>query len=149
MTGGPRALASIESVRRRLLEYAEAIDTKNWELLRSCFAQPCDAHYGELIMRSPDEVVATMRPAHEALDFSAHRITNMIVDVDGSRARSTSYLDALLVMRAHPDGPQLRVVGKYIDELGESGGTWRIATRRFVRLFSEGNERITRNDGRR
>lgn len=45
MTDQEAAKADITDV---LLRYATAIDTKDWELFRTCFTDDADADYGEI-----------------------------------------------------------------------------------------------------
>lgn len=126
--------------------YATAIDTKDWALLATCFEPECVfmGRAGGLRLEGVEALVTYMRHAHEPIDGSLHRLSNITVEVsgDGHTASATCYLDALIVHRQHPDGPTFQLAGAYHDRLvlGEAG--WRIARRDVAALWSVGSPTI-------
>jgi 3-phenylpropionate/cinnamic acid dioxygenase small subunit len=135
--------AAREAVVEVLLDYATAMDTRDWARLAACFTTDCTATYRDTVLHGPQAVVEFMRPGHDGLDGSVHRLSNIraTVDLGANTARSTSYVDALLVNRRHPDGPTYRSVGVYRDVLRREGG-WRIAERSFEQLWIEGKREM-------
>lgn len=121
-----------------LYRYCTAIDTKDWALLAACFVPEATADYRGRHFPDAASIVRYMADIHRDLDGSAHRLTNVVVQLDGDTARTTSYVDALLVDADHPDGPTFHVVGTYADALRRDGASWRIVERRFVDLWTEG-----------
>jgi len=124
--------------------YTTALDTKDWELLVECFTPECAFTASEMVLDGRDAIVEFMRPAHQHLDGSLHRLTNIRVQMgdDEMTATTASYLDAFIVHRAHRDGPTCQVIGVYHDRLSRHDGTWRIADRRFELLWRDGNPTI-------
>jgi 3-phenylpropionate/cinnamic acid dioxygenase small subunit len=131
--------AEVSSITATLIAYATAIDTKDWTLFRSLFTADCVFDGGGHRFHGVDPLTDHMRALHEPLDGSRHHLGNFVIEVDGESARATSYLDALLVRRRHPDGPTLRVTGSYEDQLRRESGRWLIQQRTFRFLWSEGN----------
>lgn len=141
-----------------LLRYAWAIDSKDWELLRTCFTADCLVVYGNgdspypggaRRFRSRDELVDYMERTHQPLDGSLHRMSNIqVTPTDPGAATAISYGDNLLVLRTHPDGPFYESAGHYADELLRQDGLWRITTRQYTRVWAQGNGRVVQPGSR-
>jgi hypothetical protein len=120
----------ILEIRDVIDRYATAIDRRDWELLRSCFAPDCEADYGRSGRwsgRAP--LVAWLEEIHREVGPTLHRITNHQVKVDGDRAAAVSYYDALLLVE-HREHDLLQVTGTYTDELARAADRWEITSRR-------------------
>ena len=117
----PDADRSITAV---LVRYATAIDTKDWVLLGTCFHPSCTfaGRGGTLRLDGAAAVVSYMEAAHQRIDGSMHRLSNIAVEVDadGLSASATSYLDALIVHRGHPHGPTFQLAAIYRDRFQPS-----------------------------
>lgn len=118
-----------------LVRYATGIDRRDWALFRTCFTEDCEADYGDIGSWSGvDAMTEWMDQAHAPAGPSLHRITNQAVEVDGDRATSRSYVDAMILA---PDGQHgNRAHGYYDDELVRTPDGWKIARRRttIIRL---------------
>jgi 3-phenylpropionate/cinnamic acid dioxygenase small subunit len=120
-----------------LVRYGSGIDRREWGLFRSCFADRCEADYGDVgAWQSADDITDFMREVHEPLGPTLHRITNQAVELQGDdEATARSYVDALVM------GPDLesanRVAGFYDDELVRSTDGWKITRRRFTMVHLE------------
>lgn len=114
-----------------LVRYATGIDRRDWGLFRTCFTADVHADYGDIgEWHSVDAIVEYMAASHEPMGHTLHRLTNLAVALDGDRATTRAYVDAILMA---PDGGSgLNAVGFYDDELVRTGGGWRIARRRFT-----------------
>jgi len=127
-----------------LLRYAEAIDTKDWDMLVSCFTESANFVATGLDLQGRGAISRFMQKSHVELDGSRHRLTNIrVVPGETDRtARATSYLDALLVRQGSPGGNTFQVIGTYHDSLTRDGSGWRISDRRFQRLWTSGDASI-------
>jgi 3-phenylpropionate/cinnamic acid dioxygenase small subunit len=126
-----------QDVADLLVRYATGIDRREWELFRSCFADGCEADYGDVgAWKGADEITAFMREMHEPLGPTLHRITNETVELRGEdEATARSYVDALVI---GPDnGSSYRIAGYYDDELGRDVDGWKITRRRFTMVHVE------------
>jgi len=115
-----------------LVRYTRAIDTKDWNLLDSCFLPDADVDYtasGGVAGKYP-EVRAWLAKALAPFPITAHYITNSMVDLRGDRASArTLVLNPMFF--ANPDGSlhDFTVGATYVDELVWTDAGWRIARR--------------------
>jgi 3-phenylpropionate/cinnamic acid dioxygenase small subunit len=132
--GTRRARQDIADV---LVRYASGIDRRDWDLFRSCFTEGCEADYGDVgSWNGVDQFATFMREMHEPLGSTLHRITNQTVVIRGTdEATARSYVDALVT---GPDnGPAVRAMGYYDDELVRVADDWKIASRCFTMVHLE------------
>lgn len=73
-------------------------------------------------------------PTHQALLYHNHRVTNLLVDVDGDTARSRVNVTATLLIRQPSDDiDERRIQARYLDKWMRDGERWLIAERKLVR----------------
>lgn len=107
--------------------YAEAIDRRDWDLLRTCFAPDGRIRGPRHELVGPDAIVADMQATTGATATTQHFIGNVRVEVDGDRAQARSYL---IATSSHPGTRALRRMhATYEDELIRTDEGWRIALR--------------------
>jgi 3-phenylpropionate/cinnamic acid dioxygenase small subunit len=125
-----------QDIAEVLVRYATGIDRRDWELFRSCFADGCDADYGDIgAWHDADGITDFMREMHEPLGATLHRITNQAVELrSDDEATARCYVDALVM---GPDGSPVRVAGYYDDELAREDDGWKITRRRFTLVHLE------------
>jgi hypothetical protein len=132
----PAALVWAERCLRRVpVVYTRGIDRRDWELVRSCFAD--DAFVaGSRTTSTLDEYFPQLRIGVEYFPATMHFVGNQIVDVaeDGRSGHVETYAVAYH-WRGDPPGaehPENLVMGvRYDDDIAEVAGEWRI-TRRSV-----------------
>ncbi len=112
--------------------YSHMVDQRQWELMDEVFAPGATIDYESTGGQRGD-----YRPTLEWLDralepwpLNLHFITNLVVELDGDRARSRCYFHAPMG-RVEEDGSQLVITnaGWYDDDLVRTGKGWRIAKR--------------------
>ena len=71
-----------------LTTYARAVDTKDWELYRSCFTDDADIDYTSAggIRGTLDEIVTWMGSTMVMFDATQHLVSNEMVEIDGDTA---------------------------------------------------------------
>lgn len=125
-----------QAVAEVLVRYASGIDRRDWPLLRSCFADDCDADYGDIgRWHGAAEITDFMARTHEPCGYTLHRITNVSVARSGAGATSRSYVDAIVMSGDNHNG--VHAVGFYDDELTETTAGWQITRRRFTPVLME------------
>jgi len=129
-------------IEQLLYVYARAIDTKEWKALEQVFTPDARIHYAvergaEL---SASELGAWLARAMTIFKQTQHVVTNPLIDLDGDRARCTSYLTATHLQVRRSDGAEVRTTegSVYSDTLVRTSAGWRIASRRLDRLWVEG-----------
>lgn len=119
--------------------YATGLDTANWKLLRSCWADDVDVDYGTgETWSSADALNAFMEHFHTGLT-TMHMNTNFVIsDAGDGRATGRTYFSALLL---RPDGSLfLRAAGWYNDSFVKAESEWKIAKRHVRMIASEQGE---------
>lgn len=117
-----------------LVRYGTGIDSRDWTLFRTVFADDCELDYGEIgRWHGVDAVVDFMVAAHEMAGHTLHRISNQAVTVDGDTATARAYVDALIMSQDNTSG--VNAAGFYDDEFVRTDAGWRIRRRRFTTVI--------------
>lgn len=120
-----------EHISDVLLRYATGIDSRDWNLFRTCFTEDAQLDYGVLGHWNGREAVTRfMEVSHSGP--SQHRLSNFVITITGDRARARTYVDAIVLGPKGWGGAQ--TVGYYDDELVHNAEGWQIAQRRFINV---------------
>jgi 3-phenylpropionate/cinnamic acid dioxygenase small subunit len=136
-----RRLLDQRAIEDGLVAYAHALDERDYARLSALFTSDARVKYGEVDWLVG--VPATARYVAAALDpleMSQHRLSSIAVTIDGDRATSKAYLCAEHV-RA---GERYTVGGHYLDAWERTPAGWRIAERRLVTTWTDGNPTVLR-----
>ena len=126
----PRVDADEVQITEVLVRYATGIDSKNWSLFRSCWADEVDLDYGELgTFTDPDALTELFAQIHNPMGPTYHRLSNFVIDVNGETATARTYVHAVLMVTPEDNGPWVDAIGHYDDELVRGPGGWRIRRR--------------------
>lgn len=122
-----------------LLRYATGIDRRDWDTFRTVFTADCVLDYGEIgSFTGLDAVTDYMDEVHALAGHTMHRLSNIVIALDGDRATARTYVDGLILAPDNASG--VSAVGIYDDELLRTDQGWRIARRVFtaVRITTVG-----------
>lgn len=133
--------------------YAEGLDSKNWALVRSCFAEQVTIDYGSLsdstgspeVPRRSDDWLKHLQGVINGFDITRHTITNHRFEISEDIVRCTAYFTADHVIFPNPEmtivGDQdvATVVGEYTNTYAWDGEDWKICHSRLVVNYSRGN----------
>lgn len=127
------------------LRYGLALDTHDWELLRTCFTADAVADFGPWgCAKGVEAIIGAAQPVMEGMDMTQHAMLNHLVELDasGDGASATCVLIAehLLVTSARASTSTTR--GNYRDRFVRADGIWRIAHRHLEVTWREGNVAI-------
>jgi 3-phenylpropionate/cinnamic acid dioxygenase small subunit len=134
--------ADKEQIAEVLIRYATGIDSKDWPLLRSCWADEIDVDYQQLgHFTSPDALTDVMRQLHEKMGPTYHRLSNFVINVEGDRATVRSYVHAVLMPQPDDDTNWVDALGHYDDVFVRTADGWRINKRvsRTARTLAGGD----------
>jgi hypothetical protein len=134
-------------------DYAEGIDSKNWPLVRSCFAEEVLIDYGDIsaatgspdVPRRIDDWMQHLRSVINGFDITRHTITNHRVAVAGDEVCCRACLLADHVVFADPKNTQVSdddvvtVVGEYTNHYRRIGDSWKICRSQLVVNWTRGN----------
>jgi hypothetical protein len=118
-----------------LVRYCTALDTHDSALLESCFSTDAVLEYDAAPAATPAEFAERARRLR-SLAATQHIITNITVDLDGDRARSTAYVLAMQVRGASEGRETYLIGGSYADTLVRTSAGWCITHRRFTSLWA-------------
>ena len=120
-----------------LIRYATALDTRDWDLLRTCFTDDCVCDYDPVGPREGyADFEALARGYLSPLPATQHLVTNHVIEISGDTASARSYAHAMHVATT---GAQFVIAGTYEDELVRTGDGWRIRRRRFPMSWWSGD----------
>jgi len=123
-------LADENDIRNLYYRYCRGLDRWQWEVVRSCYHPDATDDHGDF-RGNVDEFIEMIKVAMPKLQSSSHFIGNLLIEVDGDKARGEAY--AIAQSRLFPRGDKpasdLWTGFRYIDDLEKRGGEWRIANR--------------------
>ena len=133
-------LADRKSIEAILVDYATALDSKQYQLLGDVFTADAQVEYiGIGHCDGLAEVQALVSGVLDQCAETQHILSNYRIDIDGDTARARCYLQALHVGKGDFSGKTMTVWGEYSDELQRIAGSWRIHKRQLRTLHSEGD----------
>ena len=128
-------LVAIREIEQLKYRYVRALDHKDWELFRSCFADDATATYGDrLEFADPDAIVAYMRENLGPSMITLHQVHHPEIELDGDEANGTWSLQDRVIMtefRLLLDGCSC-----YRDRYARGAdGAWRIVRTGYERIY--------------
>jgi ketosteroid isomerase-like protein len=136
-------LVDKQQITEVVYRYAVAVDTRDWDLLRSCFTPDAKADYLDLpACPSYAEIESTCRNALTPLTATQHLLGNVLVELHGDTADCQCYLQAQHVMTGAPGGDLFVIAGKYTDRFERTADGWRIGYRRLDLIWADGNPAV-------
>jgi hypothetical protein len=123
-----------QSITEGLYRYCRSMDRMDKDLFRRTFHPDLVAQYTpDRIVRSAEEFIDWMWPYHRNYHNHSHQVSNILIEVNGDKAGSESYVHARLTRRL-PNGrfELMTAMGRYIDRWEKRNGQWKIAHRRYL-----------------
>lgn len=125
-----------------LIRYATGIDQCDWQLFRTCWTTDIVADYGSFgQFTNVETITEAMTRSHEKLASTHHRMSNLVIDIDGDQATARSYVHAVLMLDTDDPTKWIETIGHYNDTLIRTSKGWQITTRTSVttRMLTSGN----------
>jgi|TARA_B110000503_G_scaffold22889_2_gene35645 hypothetical protein len=133
--------------------YAEGLDSKNWAMVRACFADEVLIDYGAIsaptgapeIPRRADDWLKNLQAVINGFDITRHTITNHRFLISGDQIRCRAYLRADHVIFVNSEKPAVQpeevvtVVGEYTNHYAQIEGQWQICKSELIVNWTEGN----------
>jgi hypothetical protein len=131
-----RELADRRAIENGLIRYAHALDMRDYGRLWEIMKADVRVKYGDAAWLDGVEAVARFcARALEPFDATQHRLGTIDVTLDADRATSTTYLCAEHLS----GGSRFTLGGSYLDVWERTQEGWRIAERRLVTSWTEGD----------
>lgn len=124
-------LLAKQDIRDVLYRYCRGVDRRDYDMIRSCYHPDATDNHGEDFIGDVDGFIAHVTAGLDRFERTMHFLGNVLVEVDGDRARSEAYTVAHHRLPSR-EGRPLRdfLVGlRYVDDFEQRDGHWRIAHR--------------------
>ena len=117
-----------------ILRYARAVDRKDWDQVRACFAPDAYVDYGRF-QGGAVEVFGNIRKAFKVFEHTMHFMEPRIIEIAGDEATTETYGIAYHRM-VHEGKPKDLVIGmRYSDELVRRNDPWLFRRRTLEYIF--------------
>jgi hypothetical protein len=127
MSGELETLAAKQAITEVLYRYCHAVDRIDPDLGSRIWHEDGLAHYEGIFEGSGAGFIDFVFEQHRSCDATSHQLTNMLIEVEGERATSESYVTACVRAR----NIDVVVRGRYMDTWSRRAGEWRIDERRY------------------
>jgi hypothetical protein len=128
MTDELDTLLAEQAITEVLYRYCHAVDRMDPDLGAMIWHEEGRAHYEGIFDGTGAEFIEFVFEQHRGCDATSHQLTNVLIDVEGERATSESYVTACI----RTFGVDVVVRGRYVDSWSRRAGVWRIAERRYT-----------------
>jgi len=135
-------LLDIHQIQQVLVKYTIAIDTRDFDLLESCFTLDAEIHLAGLGSMTPKgyrEICAQNLPS---LNATQHHCGIPAIEFKGAIAVSRCYFMAQHARNNLGARPLMMIGGWYDDEFCRVGDSWRIYKRTGTAAWYEGNGEV-------
>ena len=131
-------LLAKQEITEVIYRYCRAMDRIDRDLAMNVWHPDGTACYEDVFDGSGGEFVDFVSKLHEERFVShSHQVTNILIDVEGDRAASESYLTVVLRTRAEDARGEVQARGRYLDRWSRRDGRWAIDHRVYVHDLSE------------
>jgi hypothetical protein len=126
-----------------VIRYATAIDTRDWALFRTCWADDVHTDYGtaRTIFDDADSFCAFQEQVHSKMGVTLHNFSNITIQLAGDTATTRSHIHAVIMGMGGDPNAWTEVLGYYDDEFVRLPQGWRIRRRKYnpVRKLTSGS----------
>jgi hypothetical protein len=119
--------AAKQAITEVLSRYCHAVDRLDADLAAHIWHADGVAHYEDVFEGTGTELLAFVFEQHQKADATSHQLANVLIDVQGDRATSESYVTACI----RSGGVDITVRGRYSDNWSRRSGRWGIDERRY------------------
>lgn len=133
----PTETADKLAIAEQLANYARAMDRIDHELGYAVWHPEGTARYGAMFYGTGRDFINWVCGTHAQMIAHMHRVSNILIKVDGDSAASEAYVHATL--RFEQDGVlrQGTALGRYLDRWSRRQGRWAIDHREYVQDIDE------------
>jgi hypothetical protein len=124
-------LVAKQAIAAALACHSRGIDRADFTLLSSAYHPGATVDYGFFVGAASD-LATILASAQKTQPVTLHRTCNMWIQLDGTTARSESYVLAYLESPDATGAVQRLIGGRYLDRHEERAGEWRLTHRTYV-----------------
>lgn len=140
MTGQDFAaqIADRLAITDKIYRYCRSVDRLDVPCGHSVFHEDSYADFGASYRGPGRGWIDYICERHRDFLHHSHQVTNIIIEIDGDRAGSESYVFSTLQIREGDDVVKRQFWARYVDEWSKRDGEWAIDRRECVIDFDEG-----------
>ncbi len=133
-----QALLDRQAITDLIYRYCRSVDRLDVPLGHSIWHDDAIADYGASVYQGPGKgVIDYICKQHLNTLHHSHQVSNIIIELDGDRAGSESYVTASLRVGSGDQLRQMTVWSRYVDSWSRRNGRWGIDKRITIRDFDE------------
>lgn len=122
-----------QAITQMIYLYCRAMDRMDIPLGYSIWHEDGEADYGEGIFRGSGRgFVDFAAQSHSGMIAHSHQVTAIIINLEGDRAASESYVTAVLRFIEDDRLREITTRGRYLDRWSFRGGRWAIDKRVYI-----------------
>jgi len=134
------ALLDKQQITEVLSRYAAAVDGKDYKGLDEVFVADATAYYGfGDTIKGRAAIADFVKATMVKTSTSQHLVGNVRITLDGDKATSKCYLQAILVGLGDYKGQSVMLWGEYRDRLERRPEGWRIVHRELAAFHATGD----------
>ena len=122
-------LLAEREIYRNLVQFAQAMDDRNWTLLDDVTTADIAADLGTGRLSGRADMVAVMRQFLDQCGTTQHMLGNVLIDINGDTARSQAYVADMHLGGDGNDDITFRTLGRYLDKWRKVDGRWLMCER--------------------
>ncbi len=131
-------LSDRQAITELIYRYCRAVDRLDLPLGHSIWHEDGIADYGESFYQGGGHgVIDLICAQHARILNHSHQMSNILIDLDGDRAGSESYVTATLRLQRGDQLIQMTVWSRYVDRWSRRAGRWGLDRRIAIRDFDE------------
>lgn len=132
-----QAIADRQAITDLIYRYCRAVDRLDHELGYSIWHDDGMVEYGDYYQGGHRDLIDKICASHLQVQYHSHQMTNIIIELDGDRASSESYVTAYLRLERNGQLKQMTVLSRYVDTWSRRNGRWGIDKRIAIRDLDE------------
>jgi hypothetical protein len=132
-----QAAADRQAIADLIYRYCRAMDRIDVDLGYSIWHEDGLAEYEGFYTGTGRGFIDKVCEGHRQLLNHSHQMSNIIIELDGDRAASESYVTAALTMKRGDQVKQMTVRSRYVDRWSKRNGRWGIDKRIAIRDFDD------------
>ena len=134
-------LADRQAITDLIYRYCRSVDRLDIALGHSIWHADGIADYGAAVYQGDGRgVIDHICAQHRHTLHHSHQVSNIVIDLDGDRAGSESYVTATLRIKRGEQLQQMTIWGRYVDQWSRRQGRWGLDKRLSIRDFDEVRE---------
>ncbi len=117
------------AIQRTLIEFARAMDERDWPKLERILTEDAVADFGSGALNGSASIVTNIRSYLDACGPTQHLLGNLLVDIDGETALSRCYVSDMHLGAGERSHLTFSTLGDYHDRWRKISGRWRMIER--------------------